>query len=218
MTVLFQCKLWFLPALFISQSPAHHRVYRDARSRARDRERGLSKLSGVDVLYMFILRDPIGSFSDWQRYGPARAHSGAPLLWKYRTRRSTIGPKILSSSLQAFLFSQISCFENRQTESGAHQGPVGLLGTLERFRAGHFTCKNTDWEKWREPIRKVEPETTDWALHTRILVRIEHSHFLTAAECWSIAGFEDTQSRIFYFSVSFFPFFFSLLFQEDDQI
>ena len=66
MTVLFQCKLWLLPALFISQSPAHHRVYRDARS--RDRERGLSKLSGVDVLYMFILRDPIGSFSDWQRY------------------------------------------------------------------------------------------------------------------------------------------------------
>ena len=79
MTVLFQCKLWLLPALFISQSPAHHRVYRDARS--RDRERELSKLSGVDVLYMymFILRDPIGSFSDWQRYGPARAHSGAPL-------------------------------------------------------------------------------------------------------------------------------------------
>ena len=54
--------------------------YRDARS--RDRERGLSKLSGVDELYMymFILRDPIGSFSDWQRYGPARAHSGAPLF------------------------------------------------------------------------------------------------------------------------------------------
>ena len=47
MTVLFQCKLWLLPALFISQSPAHHRVYRDARS--RDRERGLSKLSGVHV-------------------------------------------------------------------------------------------------------------------------------------------------------------------------
>ena len=70
---LFQCKLWLLPALFISQSPAHHRVY-------RDRERGLGKLSGVDVLYMFILRDSIGSFSDWQRYGPARAHSGAPLL------------------------------------------------------------------------------------------------------------------------------------------
>ena len=97
MTVLFQCKLWLLPALFISQSPAHHRVYRDARS--RDRERGLTgKLSGVYVLYMFILRDPIGSFSDWQRYGPARAHSGAPLL----------------------------------PESGAHQGPVGLLGTLLR--------------------------------------------------------------------------------------
>ena len=38
MTVLFQCKLWLLPALFISQSPAHHRVYHDARS--RDRERG----------------------------------------------------------------------------------------------------------------------------------------------------------------------------------
>ena len=54
--------------------------YRDARS--RDRERGLSKLSGVDELYMymFILGDPIGSFSDWQRYGPARAHSGAPLF------------------------------------------------------------------------------------------------------------------------------------------
>ena len=54
---------------------------------------------------------------------------------------------------------------------------------LERFRAGHFTCKITDWEKWREPIRKVEPETMDWALHTRIPVRIEPSHFLTAAEC-----------------------------------
>ena len=79
MTVLFQCKLWLLPALFISQSPTHHRVYRDARS--QDRERGLSKLSGVDVLYMFILCDPIGSFSDWQRYGPARALSGAPLFW-----------------------------------------------------------------------------------------------------------------------------------------
>ena len=75
---------------------------------------------------------------------------------------------------------------------------------IERFRAGHFTCKNTDWEKWREPIRKVEPETTDWALHTRIPVRIEPSHFLTAAECWSIAGSEDTQSWNFYFSVSFF--------------
>ena len=75
---------------------------------------------------------------------------------------------------------------------------------LERFCAGHFTCKNTDWEKWREPIRKVVPETTDWALHTRIPVRIEPSLFLTAAECWSIAGSEDTQSGIFYFSVSFF--------------
>ena len=85
MTVLFQCKLWLLPALFISQSPAHHRVYRDARS--RDRERGLSKLSGVDVLCMFILRDPIGSFSDWQRYGPARAHSGAPLFFHRATSR-----------------------------------------------------------------------------------------------------------------------------------
>ena len=55
--------------------------YRNARS--RDRERGLSKLSGVDELYMymFILRGPIGSFSDWHRYGPARAHSGAPLLF-----------------------------------------------------------------------------------------------------------------------------------------
>ena len=82
--------------------------------------------------------------------------------------------------------------------------------TIERLRAGHLTCKNTDWEKWREPIRKVEPETTDWALHTRIPVRIEPSHFLTAAECWSIAGSEDTQSgellllRFFFFS--FFPF------------
>ena len=38
MTVFFQCKLWLLPALFISQSPAHHRVDRDAPS--RDRERG----------------------------------------------------------------------------------------------------------------------------------------------------------------------------------
>ena len=78
---------------------------------------------------------------------------------------------------------------------------------LERFRAGHFTCKNTDWEKWREPNRKVEPETTDWALHTRIPVRIEPSHFLTAAECWSIAGSEYTQSGIFYFSLFFSPFF-----------
>ena len=80
--------------------------------------------------------------------------------------------------------------------------------TLERFRAGHFTCKNTDWEKWREPIRKVEPETTDWALHTRIPVRIEPSHFLTAAECWSIAESDDTQSGKFYFSVSYFFCFF----------
>ena len=92
MTVLFQCKLWLLrelPALFISQSPAHHRVYRDARS--RDRERGPSKLSGVDALYMymFILRDPIGSFSDWQRYGPARAHSGAPLFFQSHENRLT---------------------------------------------------------------------------------------------------------------------------------
>ena len=79
---------------------------------------------------------------------------------------------------------------------------------VERFRAGHFTCKNTDWEKWREPIRKVEPETTDWALHTRIPVRIEPSHFLTAAECWSIAGSEEIQSWNFYFSVSFFFSFF----------
>ena len=89
--------------------------------------------------------------------------------------------------------------------------------SLERFRADHFTCKNTDWEKWREPISKVEPETTDWALHTRIPVRIEPSHFLTAAECWSIAS-EDTQSGDFYFSVSFFFSFFPFLFQEDDQI
>ena len=52
------------------------------RCRSRDRERELSKLSGVDALYvyMFILRDPIGSFSDQRRYGPARAHSGEPLL------------------------------------------------------------------------------------------------------------------------------------------
>ena len=86
--------------------------------------------------------------------------------------------------------------------------------TLERFRAGHFTCKNTDWEKWREPIRKVEPETTDWALHTRIPVRIEPSHFLTAAECWSIAGSEDTQSGDFYFSVSFFFLLFPFCFRK----
>ena len=99
--------------------------------------------------------------------------------------------------------------------SGSHFGlPPSNIHRIERFRAGHFTCKNTDWEKWREPIRKVEPETTDWALHTRIPVRIEPSHFMTAAECWSIAGSEDTQSGNFYFSVSFF----SLLFQEDDQI
>ena len=66
--------------------------YRDARS--RDRDRGLSKLSGVDELYvyMFILRDPIGSFSDWQRYGPARAHSGAPLLTRERLGK-TLMPK-----------------------------------------------------------------------------------------------------------------------------
>ena len=86
---------------------------------------------------------------------------------------------------------------------------VCVIGPIERFRAGHFTCKDTDWEKWREPIRKVEPETTDWALHTRIPVWIEPSHFLTATECWSIAGSEDTQRGNFYFSVSFFfsPFF-----------
>ena len=39
-------------ALFISQSPAHHRVNRDARSRGR--ERGLSKLSGEDVLSVHV--------------------------------------------------------------------------------------------------------------------------------------------------------------------
>ena len=45
---------------------------------------------------------------------------------------------------------------------------------MEKFRAGHFTCKNTDWEKekWRELISKVLPETTDWALHTRIPIRV----------------------------------------------
>ena len=83
---------------------------------------------------------------------------------------------------------------------------------VERFRAGHFT-----WEKWREPIRKVEPETSDWALHTRIPVRIEPSHFLTAAECWSIAGSEDAQSGKFLLQRFFFSLF-SLLFQEGDQI
>ena len=36
------------------QSPAHYRAYRDARS--RDRERGLSKLSGVDVHVYFAIR------------------------------------------------------------------------------------------------------------------------------------------------------------------
>ena len=36
------------------QSPAHHRIYRDARS--RDRERGLRKLSGVDVRLYFTIR------------------------------------------------------------------------------------------------------------------------------------------------------------------
>ena len=49
----------------------------------------------------------------------------------------------------------------------------------------------------------------DWALHTWIPVRIEPSHILTAAECWSIAGFEDTQSGIFTSAFLFFFFFVS---------
>ena len=82
-----------------------------------------------------------------------------------------------------------------------------LFFLLERFRAGHFTCKNTDWENWREPIRKVEPETTDWALHTRIPVRIEPSHLLTAAECWSI-GLKILKVGIFTSAFLFFLLFF----------
>ena len=83
MTVLFQCMqaLAFAGSFHFAKSGPPP-SYRDARS--RDRERGLSKLSGVDELYMsmFILRDryPIGSFSDWQRYGPARAHSARSAL------------------------------------------------------------------------------------------------------------------------------------------
>ena len=89
--------------------------------------------------------------------------------------------------------------------------------SIERFRAGHFTCKNTDWEKWREPIRKVEPETTDWALHTRIPARIKPSHFLTAAECWLVLIDRRIGQMIlkagFHFSVSFVsPFFFASAF------
>ena len=83
----------------------------------------------------------------------------------------------------------------------------------ERFCAGHFTCKNTDWEKWHEPIRKVEPETTDWALHTRIPVRIEPSHFLTAAECWSI-GPKILKAGIFTSAFLFFLIFYLFCFTK----
>ena len=66
------------------QSPAHHRAYRDARS--RDRERGLRKLSGVDV-HVYTSRSDRLLFRLW-RYGPARAHSGAPLYVKFISRWS----------------------------------------------------------------------------------------------------------------------------------
>ena len=78
--------------------------------------------------------------------------------------------------------------------------------SLERFRAGHFTCKNTDWEKWREPIRKVEPETTDWALHARIPVPVEPSHFLTASD---LIGLKILKAVIFPWAFLFFLLFLS---------
>ena len=91
MTVLFQCKLW-LCRLFLFctvQSPAHHRAYCDD-ARSWDRERGLSKWSGVDV-HVYISRSDRLLFRLWQRYGPARAHSGAPLycrVWAVRASQS----------------------------------------------------------------------------------------------------------------------------------
>ena len=39
--------------------------------------------------------------------------------------------------------------------------------TLERFRARNFTARITCVEKWREPSRKVDPETTCVGLPTR---------------------------------------------------
>ena len=93
----------------------------------------------------------------------------------------------------------------------------GQICITERFRAGHFTCKNTDWEKWREPIRKVE--TRDYGLspaHTDS----SPDWALTFFDCsWALIDrSEDTQSGNFYFSVSFLPDFLSFLFHEDDQI
>ena len=50
----------------------------------------------------------------------------------------------------------------------------------ERFRAGHFTCKNTYWEKWREPIRKVERETEPC------------THYTDSGPDWPLAFFDCT--------------------------
>ena len=48
-----------------------------------DRERGLNKLSGVDVhVYTSSWSDRL-LFRLWQRYGPARAQSGAPLYFTW---------------------------------------------------------------------------------------------------------------------------------------
>ena len=74
-----RCQLWLcrLFSFCTVKRPAHHRAYRNARS--RDRERGLSKLSGVDV-HVYTSQSDRLLFRLWQRYGPARAHSGASLL------------------------------------------------------------------------------------------------------------------------------------------
>ena len=84
MTVLFQCKLW-LCRLFSFYTVQISRVNRNARS--RDRERGLSKFTvewnGTYTCFYFAIRSAPFLFRLWQRYGPARAHSGAPLFLRF---------------------------------------------------------------------------------------------------------------------------------------
>ena len=67
---------------------------------------------------------------------------------------------------------------------------------------------NTDWEKWREPIRKVEPETTDWALHTRIPVRLSPRIFWLQLSADRSPGPKTLKAGIFTSAFLFFsPFF-----------
>ena len=58
----------------------------------------------------------------------------------------------------------------------------------KRLRAGYFTAKITSWEKWHEPIHKVEPESACGGLHTvnpvhvwAASMRSEHHIWLTVS-------------------------------------